>query len=432
MKDRDAELREEIDSHLKMATADRIARGEAPAEAAAAARREFGNVTQFREATYDVWCRRWLEDAGQDVRYALRGFRRNPGFALVAILSLALGIGANTALFEVVNAVRLRTLPVADPASLVEVHIADRDGARGNFQTWFSSVTQPIWREIATHREPFSGLFAWGRDELSLSNGGEVRTAQALWVSGEFFGALGLAPAAGRLLSVADDVPGCAPRAVLGHGMWRRAYDGDPSAIGRTLTLSGTRVEIVGIAPAGFQGLEVGRGFDVALPLCSEPVFTTDGQGRVNAGTTWWLSVFGRLKPGWTAERASAQLAAASPAALRASLPAGYPPVSVDKYLKFRLAARPAGAGLSQLREAYGTPLVRQRGLAGRPAGPALQHVEQHRRARLLRHHGDSPGGGTRLRGAGRPRIDAGGRRRRRLRGEAGRRRGGARPALHP
>ena len=131
MKDRDAELREEIESHLKMATADRIDRGESPADAAAAARREFGNVTHVRETTLDVWRRRWLDETRQDVRYALRGFRRNPGFALVAILSLALGIGANTALFEVVNAVRLRTLPVADPSSLVEVHIADRDGARG-------------------------------------------------------------------------------------------------------------------------------------------------------------------------------------------------------------------------------------------------------------------------------------------------------------
>ena len=174
MKDRDAELREEIQTHLQMAIADRVARGETPQAAAAAARRELGNVTQVREATRDVWRRRWLEESAQDVRYALRGFRRNPGFALVAILSLALGIGANTALFEVVNAVRLRTLPVADPSSLVEIHIADRDGARGNFQTWFSSVTQPIWREIATNREPFSGLFAWGRDELSLSDGGEV------------------------------------------------------------------------------------------------------------------------------------------------------------------------------------------------------------------------------------------------------------------
>ena len=365
MKDRDADVREEIQAHLNMATADRIARGATAADAAAAARREFGNITHIRETALDVWRRRWLEESVQDVRYALRGFRRSPGFAVVAILSLALGIGANTALFEVVNAVRLRALPVADPDGLVEVHLVNRDGARGNFQTWFSSVTQPIWREVATQREPFAGLFAWGRDELSLSNGGEVRTAQALWVSGEFFGTLGLAPAAGRLLSAADDTVGCAPRAVLGHGMWRRAYGGDPSAVGRTITLSGKRVEIVGVAPDGFQGIEVGRAFDVALPLCSEPAFTTDGKGRMNAGTTWWLSVFGRLKPGWTADRAAAQLAAASPAIFRATLPAGYPPESVDSYLAFRLTADPKSGGLSALRYSYGTPLWLLLAIAG-------------------------------------------------------------------
>ena len=357
MKDRDAELREEIQSHLTMAIADRVARGETPEAAAAAARRELGNATHFRETALDVWRWRWLDEAKQDVRHALRGFRRNPGFALVAILSLALGIGANTALFQVVNAVRLRTLPVADPASLVEVRMVDRNGARGNFETWYPAVTQPIWREMAALREPFSGLFAWGRDELSLSNGGEARTAQALWVSGEFFGTLGLTPAAGRLFSTADDVPGCAPVAVLSYGMWQRTYAGDPAAIGRTLTLGGKRMEIAGVAPAAFQGMEIGRGFDVALPLCSEPVFTTDGLGRVNAGTTWWLSVFGRLKPGWTPARAAALVSAASPAVFRASLPAGYPPENVKAYLSHRLTARPAGDGLSGLRNAYGTPL---------------------------------------------------------------------------
>jgi predicted permease len=365
MKDRDADLREEIQSHLAMAIADRIARGETPEAAAAAARRELGNVPQIQEATRDVWGGRWLQQGAQDVRYALRVFRRSPGFAAVAILSLALGIGANTALFAVVNAVRLRALPVADPATLVEVYIRDRDGARGSFETWYPAVTQPIWRELQRNRGPFAGLFAWGRDEFSLSSGGEARTADGLWVSGEFFDTLGLTPAAGRLLSPADDRPGCALRAVLGHGMWRRAYGGDPSAIGRTMTLNAKTVEIVGVAPAAFHGLEVGRAFDVALPLCAEPAFSSDGRGRLNAGTTWWLSVFGRLEPGWTAERASAHLAAVSTALFRTSLPAAYPPVSVEKYLNFKLAARPAGAGLSQLREMYGSPLSLLLAIAG-------------------------------------------------------------------
>ena len=365
MRDRDADLRTEIQSHLDMAIADRIARGESPDAAAAAARRELGNVAQIQEAARDVWGRRWIEQAAQDVRYALRTFRRNRGFAVVAILSLALGIGANTALFQVVNAVRLRPLPVADPAALVDVRIANRDGARGSFETWYPSVTQPIWRQIDAHREPFAGLFAWGRTGFSLSDGGELRSAAGLWVSGEFFATLGLTPAAGRLLSVDDDRAGCAARAVLGHGAWRRLYGGDPSAVGRTITLDGKPVEIVGVAPAGFNGLEVGRVFDVALPLCAEPAFSSDGKGRVDAGTTWWLGVFGRLKPGWTAERASALLAAASPAIFRASLPATYPQVSIERYLSFTLTAHPGGGGLSQLGEAYGSPLWLLLSIAG-------------------------------------------------------------------
>jgi putative ABC transport system permease protein len=365
MKDRDAELREELEAHLRMAAADRVERGQDPRAAAADARREMGNIAQIQEATRDVWSRRWIEQAAQDIRYALRTFRRNPGFALVGVLSLALGIGANTALFEVVNAVRLRTLPVADPGGLVEIRLIDQDGARGNFESWYPSVTQPIWREIQARPEAFSGLFAWGRDGFSLSEGGEARTAEGLWVSGEFFDTLGLTPAVGRLLAPGDDRPGCPARAVLSQGMWRRTFGADPSAVGRTITLNSKPVEIVGVAPAAFHGLEVGRGFDVALPLCAEPAFSTDGKGRADLGTTWWLSVFGRLKPGWTIERASAQLAAASPTLFRTALPAAYPPISVEKYLNFKLGAYAGGAGLSQLRQAYESPLWLLLAIAG-------------------------------------------------------------------
>ena len=148
----------------------------------------------------DVWGGRWLEPIAQDLRYALRIFRRNPGFALVAILSLALGIGANTALFQVVNAVRLQSLPVADPSTLVEIRLVDMDGARGNFQTWHPAVTYPIWQAIAARQQAFSQVFAWGADTFSFSNGGEIRTARGLWVTGDFFSALGITAAAGRML----------------------------------------------------------------------------------------------------------------------------------------------------------------------------------------------------------------------------------------
>jgi len=364
MKKRDAELRDELKSHLDMAIADRIARGESQEEAAAAARRQFGNLSQIQEATRDVWGRRWLSHLAQDVRYAIRTFRRNPGFALIAILSLTLGIGANTALFEVVDAVRLRPLAIADPDHLIEVRLASMDGARGNFQTWHESVTQPIWRELQARQQAFT-LFAWSRAIFNLAESGEARPADGLWVSGEFFNVLGLRPARGRLLSPEDDRPGCAPRAVLGYGFWQRNYGGDSSIVGRTINLRNRPIEIVGVVPQDFHGLEVGRTFDVALPLCAEAVLSLDGKGRSEAGTTWWLMTFGRLKPGWTLDRAIAHLATISPEIFRTSLPAGYPAISVEKYLAMKFTAEPGGQGLSQLREAYATPLWLLLGIAG-------------------------------------------------------------------
>ncbi len=365
MKDRDAELREELQSHLNMAAADRIDRGQDPRAAAAGARREMGNISQIQEATRDVWGRRWLDHLAQDVRYALRGFRRNPGFALVAVLSLTLGIGANAALFRVVNAVRLQSLPVTDPATLMEIRILDMDGARGNKQSPHATVTYPIWQTISARQPAFSGLFAWGADTFNLSSGGEMRPARGLWVTGDAFSILGVRPIAGRLLTAEDDRPGCATRAVLSHAFWQREYGGNPAVVGHMLTLNSRPVEIIGIAPAAFFGLEVGKSFDVALPVCADPTFSDDGKGRIASGVVWWLSVFGRLKPGWSIEQASAHLAAISPDLFKASLPPAYPAVSVPKYLHFKLGAFPGGSGLSQLRDAYTSPLWLLLGIAG-------------------------------------------------------------------
>ncbi len=266
MKDRDAELREEIQAHLNMATADRIARGEAPETAAAAARREFGNATQIREATRDVWRRRWLDEgsAGRAVCAAR--------VSSIARLRAGRDSVAGPRHRRQHRALRGRQRGApADPAGgrsrldLVEVRMVTRDGARGNFETRFSSVTQPIWREVERLREPFTGLFAYGRDEFSLSTGGEARTAQGLLVSGEFFETLGLAPAVGRLLSTGGRPSRlCAARRPRPRHVAADLRRRSVPAVGRTMTLNASRsVEIVGVAPAGFQGLEVGRAFDV-------------------------------------------------------------------------------------------------------------------------------------------------------------------------
>jgi len=362
---REDDLREEIDSHLRMARDERIARGMTPNEASAEARRELGNLSQIQEATRDAWGRRWLERAVQDARYALRVFAGNPSFAVVAILSLALGIGANTALFQMVNAIRLQALPVAEPSSLAEIRIVDLDGARGSFQTWHPAVTNPVWEAIRDRQEAFSGVFAWSGDSFNTADGGEVRLSSGLWVSGSLFDVLGVRPAIGRLLTVADDRRGCAPQTVLSHAFWQRAYGGQPGVVGQTLMLNGKPAEIIGVAAAGFEGMEIGRSFDVALPVCADAVMNDNGQGRIAAGTQWWLSVFGRLKPGWTLDRATAHLATISPALFEATLPPEYPAESVARYKQFRLGAFDGRAGLSQVREAYGTPLLLLLGTAG-------------------------------------------------------------------
>jgi predicted permease len=362
---REQDLRDEIASHLRMAIEDRIARGLSPEQAALEAHRELGNLSQIQEATRDVWGGRWMDGLAQDLRYAARVCRRNRSFALVAVISLALGIGANAALFQVVDAVRLQSLPVIDPSSLVEVRIVDMEGARGSFETWHPAVTYPIWREIQARQQAFSGVFAWGSDRFNLTNGGEVRVAHGLWVTGDYFGVLGVNPLIGRVLTLEDDRPGCAPRAVLSYGFWQRAYGGSPAVIGQTLALSAHPVEIVGVASAGFYGLEVGRTFDVAMPVCAEPVFSDDGKGRLPVGTDWWLSVFGRLKPGWSVERATAHLQTISSDLFHATLPPAYPPESVSKYVNFKLGAYPGETGLSHLRETYASPLWLLLGTAG-------------------------------------------------------------------
>jgi putative ABC transport system permease protein len=355
-RDRDGELGEEIRAHLEMAIRDRVDRGEPRAQAEAAARRELGNVATIQEVTREMWGGMWLERLAQDLRYGVRLLRRNPGFTAVAVLSLALGIGANTAIFQVINAVRLRALPVPNPGEIAEIRLVDPSGMRGSFNSWHPSLTNPIWEQIRERQQGFSSLLATGATTFNLATGGESRPAQGLWVSGGLFSMLGVQPAAGRVLTGADDRRGCPARAVLSYPFWQREYGGDPSVVGRTITLQARPVEIVGVAQPGFFGLEVGRSFDVALPICAQPI-VDGGVSILDSGTTWWLMVMGRLKPGWTIQQATAQLNTISPGLFRSTLPSDYPSVSVQKYLDFKLAAYGASSGISGLREQYEAPL---------------------------------------------------------------------------
>jgi putative ABC transport system permease protein len=308
--------------------------------------------------------RRWEDAMIQDVRFGVRMLLKHKGFTTVAILSLALGIGANTAIFQLVNAVRLRMLPVRAPQQLVEVRMPEMKlSRRGNF--WrLPSVTYPIWEQIRERQQAVDGVFAWGTDTANLAPGGEVRNARMLYVSGDFFNTLGVNASLGRVLTTADDQKGCgSPGLMISHDFWQREYGGDMNVIGKKLTLGDHAFEIDGVTPASFFGMEVGRSFDLALPICAIPLVR--GNNNALSGTTWWLTVTGRLKPGWTIEQASAQLQTISPDLFQAALPPNYPPVSVKPYLSSTLEAVPGGAGISDLREKYEQSLWLLMAIAG-------------------------------------------------------------------
>ncbi|HYL09462.1 MAG TPA: ABC transporter permease [Candidatus Acidoferrales bacterium] len=306
-----------------------------------------------------------MQTVWQDVKYGVRLLLLNPGFAIVAILSLALGIGANTAIFQLIDAVRIRTLPVKNPQDLAMVRVIDRHWGLGRFNGPYSQLTNPLWEEIRARQQAFSSIFAWRREDLNLATGGEVRNATVVWVSGDFFKTLEVEPLMGRVLTPADDQRGCgSPNAVISYAFWQREFGGAPDILGRKLTLESHPFEIVGVTPAGFYGVEVGRSLDAAIPICYEPVIHGE-YTMLDVRHAWWLAAIGRLKPGWTLAQATAQLTAVSPAMLEATLPPVYDAEASKHYFEYKFGAFPADTGFSNLRNAYASPLWLLLSIAG-------------------------------------------------------------------
>ena len=288
----------------------------------------------------------------QDLRYGVRQLRSNPGFAGVAVLSLALGVGANTAIFQLVDAVRLRSLPVKDPQRLVTLDFAKGSSRSGSWSTRSARFTSAIWDQVHGLNEPFSGTIAWSATRFNLARGGEARYAEGMYVSGDFFAVLGVQPAIGRALSSEDDQEGCpTPGAVLSYAFWQREMAGDEHALGRALMLDGSRFTVIGVMPPQFFGVEVGNRFDIAVPLCS------DLRKRAKSRTDWWLSAMGRLRPGWTERRAATYIQSVSPRIMEAVLPASYRPAQAKRFLANKLAVESAATGVSGLRQQYESPL---------------------------------------------------------------------------
>ncbi len=354
------ELDEELHYHVERQTEENIAKGMTEEEARCAALRALGGIEQRKEECRDMRRVNLIENTLLDLRYAGRTLRRSPGFTAVAILSLALGIGANAAIFQLFNAVRLRSLPVANPQELAEVQIAGGNHGFGVQTGVNSELTNPLWERIRQRQEAFSGIFAWGNFTFSVGQGAEARRVRGLWVSGDLFPTLGVRPARGRLFTADDDRRGCgtAAGAVISYEFWQSHFGGDDSAIGKPLTVVGQPLTAIGVTPPEFFGLEVGKGFDVALPVCT-------AAGALDRLDYFWLVVMGRLKPGWTLTQASAHLNAISPGIFEETTPPGYSSSNNEFYRAFRLTALPAGQGVSRLRMNYGTSLWLLLGITG-------------------------------------------------------------------
>src|SRR3984893_4556546 len=285
-----------------------------------------------------------FDDVLQDVRYALRALRSSPGFAAIAILSLALGIGANTAIFSLINAVMLKTLPVSHPEQLVELIIT-----KSEYATFF---TNPIWEQVRDRQDVFSGAFAYSPTRLNLAVGGEVRNASTSWVSGGFFSTLGVHALLGRTFTAADDKRGCPAIAVLSHDFWQREYGGAADVFERRLTLSSHPVRIVGVAPSGFNGIQVGEAVEIYIPLCAEGTLVRENSA-LDKRANWWLWIFARLKPGMGEQQALARMNTLAPQLFAATMPPDYPSDGQKYHLNRRFDLVPGANGYSKVRREY-------------------------------------------------------------------------------
>ena len=286
-----------------------------------------------------------------DLRDAWRSLRATPVVSVLAVLSLALGIGANTAVFSILDSLLLRSLPVRDPQRLVLLTIGDE----GNW-----SWTNPQWEQIRERRDLFNGAFAYSTTRFNLASGGETQPVDGIQASGAFFDVLGVNPVLGRLLRVSDDKRGggdAGAVAVLSYGFWQRRYGGAPSVLGQTLTLDGVPFTVVGVTPASFSGLEVGTAFDVVVPLGTEPLLR-GAESELDRRSSWWLSLMARLKPGQTLEDANRAFRATQPAVRAATMPTDWPANELDSYLKERFRVAFGATGDSSLRERYQKPLA--------------------------------------------------------------------------
>jgi predicted permease len=342
----EAQLDAELRDHLERQVADYIAQGMSEADARRRARLEFGGLDQIKELCRDARGTRLVEEVWQDVGYAARLFRKNPGFTAVAVLTLALGIGANMSVFSLIDALLLRPLPVRTPHTLVALWQVPHA----------EHFSYPQVQHFAEQPDLFSALCAFGTDVLSVGEPEAIEPTSAAWVTGNFYEVLGVRPALGRVLNPQDDAPGAAPVAVLTDAYWTRKFNRDPRIVGRTITIAGVPVVVIGITRPKFFGAVIGEAVDVTLPVNMRAQLQPDS-GFLDDGARW-LRVLARPQQGLTRDELTARLGVIWTRRMQATVP---PTLAADvrnRMLSSTLTVVSGATGASSLRRTFRLPLV--------------------------------------------------------------------------
>jgi predicted permease len=365
------EMEEEIRIHLEMKVKENLAAGMSPEEARCDALRRFGNRTLAYQDSQEVWMFRSFETVLQDLRYALRMLKKNRGFTVAVVLSLALGIGANTAIFSLIDAVMLKNLPVSDPQELVLMSWASKkwphqfesnySGSWGKDELGRetgSSFSYPVFKDLQEHNHVFSDVLAfYDFGNVNLVDKGRPGLASAQLVSGNYYSALGVHAAAGRTIEPTDDqLPGN-PVAMISYGYWRRRFGLDPSIVGSQVEVSNVPFTIIGVTPPEFFGLQPGQSVDLFMPIALQmrlnPDWSSFGKSIFGAGDLWWVRLMGRLKPGVTERQAGADLDVILRQTLTAAHSSGPDPQQIPQ-----IELQRGSKGMDSLRQQFSQPLL--------------------------------------------------------------------------
>ena len=345
------ELDDELQSFIDLAAAEKIRDGASPADARRSAMIELGGVEQTKERVRTFRYGAWLDEIGRDLRYAIRASRKNPGFTAIVVFTLALGIGANTAIFSLIDALMLRWLPVPDPQELVQVRMQS-PGARSANETF----SYPIVRALDDQRDIFLGVAGFSGASFIVGPAGSLTKVPGAWVTGAYYETLGVKPAAGRLLARDDDVAGAPIVAAISDGYWERQFARRPDIVGQALLINGVPATIVGVSPRGFVGANVGLIADITLPAAAVPRVAPEAGALLGPGN-FWMRALARPTPGLPVREAAARVATVWPHIADSVLSPRWSAARRKSFTDGVFQLTPGGTGWTNLRDDYRKPL---------------------------------------------------------------------------